>query len=223
MAESSSIKRNQEPFTTEIVRRSYYGAKSMRDRDLVDRLLFPYIGNPVKRKEAVKEVLDVLDGGMETTFERLKAIQGLDDNAAEAILSALELGRRKAGKKSRSIKTPEDVYNEIRHYADRQQEHLIVIALNGAHEVVFAEMVTIGLVNMTVVHPREVFSDAIRCRASSIVIAHNHCSGQLNPSDEDLAITKRIVNAGQILGIHVLDHLIISEKGYMSFKEKGLM
>lgn len=223
MANSVNIRKRKEAVASWNNRSEYPGVRNMRDRELLDTLLLPYVPDHSDRTGIAKGMLEVMDKGIETTYEKLMTVEGLGAEAAEAVLSALELGRRKAVRRSRSIKTPEDVYNEIRNYADRQQEHMIVVALNGAHEVVFSEVVTIGLVNMTIVHPREVFSDAIGCRASSIVIAHNHCSGVLNPSNEDLAITKRIVNAGQILGINVLDHLIISENGYMSFKEKGLM
>lgn len=223
MANSVSIKKRKDTIVSVGNKTAYSKVRNMRDRELLDSLLLPYIPDRSERTGIARSILEVMDKGIETTYENLMAVEGLAGVVAEAVLSALELGRRKAGKKSRSIKTPGDVYNEIRHYADRQQEHLIVLALNGAHEVVFSEVVTIGLVNMTIVHPREVFSDAIGCRASSIVIAHNHCSGSLDPSEEDKAITKRIVNAGQILGINVLDHLIISENGYMSFKEKGMM
>ena len=111
----------------------------------------------------------------------------------------------------------------IQHFADRKQESFIVISLNGAHEVLAIRVVSIGLVNRTIVHPREVFADPIQDRAVAVIIAHNHPSGQLEPSDEDRNITRKLSEAGSIIGISVLDHLILSPNGgYLSFVESGL-
>ena len=118
---------------------------------------------------------------------------------------------RKSGIMRPQIKTPDDAYAEIRHYATRPQENLIVMALNGAHEIIFTEVVSIGTVNMTYAHPREIFSNAVRSRATGIILAHNHPSGVLKASAEDVTLTKRVISCGQLLGITVLDHLIISE------------
>ena len=95
--------------------------------------------------------------------------------------------------------------------------------LNGAHEVISTFVATIGLLNRTIVHPREVFSDAISRRAAAIAIAHNHPSGNIEPSDDDKDVTSRIVKAGEILGIKVLDHLVFTDEQYFSFLEHGLM
>ena len=97
------------------------------------------------------------------------------------------------------------------------------VSLNGAGEVVGNRIVTVGLANHSLIHPREVFADAITDRATSVILVHNHPSGVLEPSNQDILITKQLVEAGSILGIKVLDHLIITKKGHLSMKEKGLL
>jgi DNA repair protein RadC len=111
----------------------------------------------------------------------------------------------------------------IRHFADRKQEHFICVSLNGANEIIATRVVSVGLVNKTQVHPREVFADPITDRASAVIVAHNHPSGSLEPSKEDIDITARLKSAGEILGIRLLDHVIFNSKGYYSFLEKGLI
>jgi DNA repair protein RadC len=111
----------------------------------------------------------------------------------------------------------------IRHYADRKQEHFICVSLNGANEVIATRVVSVGLVNKTQVHPREVFADSITDRATAVIVAHNHPSGSLEPSREDFEITDRIKSPGEVLGIRLLDHIVFNQKGYYSFCEKGLV
>lgn len=104
-----------------------------------------------------------------------------------------------------------------------QQEHFICISLNSANEVIEKRIVTIGLLDKSPIHPREVFADVLTDRAASVIFAHNHPSGELNPSNSDLKIHEQLTEAATILGIRVLDHVIISKKGYYSFKENGLV
>ena len=106
---------------------------------------------------------------------------------------------------------------------DRKQEHFLCISINGANEVMNVRVVTIGLVNKSNVHPREVFADVIADRASAVIIAHNHPSGELAPSKEDIQVTKRIKEAALLLGINFLDHIIFNSKGYYSFVENDEM
>lgn len=199
------------------------GIEALTDKELV--MLLVQTGSRYRSLEEISdEVLSTIDRNSSVSQDSLMLIKGLGEAKAGAIAAALEIGRRKNTRKMRKISTPRDVYEEIKHYATRKQEHLLVLALNGAHEVIFSEVVTIGLVNMTVVHPREVFSNAIRERATAVIISHNHPSGvHEDASEEDITITKRIRNAGTILGISLIDHVIISANGYMSFKERGLL
>lgn len=117
------------------------------------------------------------------------------------------------------IKFPADVLPLIQHFADRKQEHFLCVSINGANEVMNVRVVSIGLINKSHVHPREVFADVIAERASAIIIAHNHPIGELKPGKEDIEVTNRIKEAGKILGINLWDHIIFNHKGYYSFVE----
>jgi DNA repair protein RadC len=121
------------------------------------------------------------------------------------------------------IGNPADAFPLLRKYGAKRKEYFIALFLNGAHEVLHEEVVSIGLMNRTIVHPREVFYPAIIYNSAAVIIAHNHPSGNLTPSPEDREITSRLSNAANILGIALLDHLIISSKAYYSFIEHGLM
>ena len=200
-----------------------YGIKGLGDRELIEGLISPYIAKKVDSRKLADTILEAMDRNSSPSIEELKAIHGVSEELASGILIALELGRRKGAKKKRAITCPADIYSEIRHYADDEQEHFIVMALNGAHEITFIKRVSTGLVNRTIVHPRETFADALKERASAIVIAHNHPSGTLSPSEDDKDVTIRLVKAGELLGIKVIDHLIVTQDGYFSFLEHGLM
>jgi DNA repair protein RadC len=104
-----------------------------------------------------------------------------------------------------------------------RKEHVVAIYLNSRHQELVFETVSIGTLTASLIHPREVFGPALRWSAASVLIAHNHPSGDATPSPEDCDITHRLVKAGEILGIPLLDHLIIAEEGYFSFREKGLL
>jgi len=116
------------------------------------------------------------------------------------------------------VKTPDDAYSLIKRYRNLQQEHFIVITLNGAHEPITVSIASIGLINRLIIHPREVFIHAIRDMAAAIIVCHNHPSGSLIASPEDNVITEKVCNAGELLGIPVLDHIIFSKRGYASMR-----
>jgi len=153
----------------------------------------------------------------------LQDIPGMGSAKTTLVLAALEFARRRIKPHGVRIRESKDVLPLIRHLADRQQEHFVCISLNGAHEVIASRVITIGLVNSTQVHPREVFSDPITDRAAAIVVAHNHPSGNLDPSEEDRRATRALKEAGTILGIRVLDHLIFTPNGYYSFADAGAL
>jgi DNA repair protein RadC len=119
------------------------------------------------------------------------------------------------------IKQPVDLIGFLKRYTKSKQEQFILITLNGVHEVIGIHIVTIGLVNQTIIHPREVFNRAIKDNASAIITAHNHPSGNCKPSAEDEVITGRLKEAAIILGFSFLDHLIIAKDGYYSFRQDG--
>ena len=132
-----------------------------------------------------------------------------------------EIVSKRRKNKAAPVKTPADAYHLLQRYKNAKQEHFIVITLNGAHEPISVSLATIGLANRTVVHPREVFMQAIRDMACAIIICHNHPSGSLDASPEDNEITDRLCKAGELLGINVLDHIIFSHNGYASLRKEG--
>ena len=156
-------------------------------------------------------------------LKELQKIEGVGLAKATLIAAALEFSRRRIRPEGLRISFPPDVMPLIQHYADRKQEHFLCVSLNGANEVIASRVVSVGLVNKTQVHPREVFADPITDRASAIIIAHNHPSGGLKPSKEDIEITKHLKSAGETLGIKLLDHIIFNHKGHYSFLEHGEM
>lgn len=199
------------------------GASGLADSDLLAALLGA--GTKGKRVKALaSEVLDLLDsteGLPEASL--LRKVQGMGEAKACAVAAALELGRRLYGIREKRIASPKDAWPLIAHWADRKQERFLCCSLNGAHEAIALRVVSIGLVNRTIVHPREVFADPIVDRACAVLVAHNHPSGRLDPSPEDLEITRRLKEAAEVLGIALLDHLIFSKEGYYSFVEHGLL
>jgi DNA repair protein RadC len=199
------------------------GVSALSDADLLAALL----GTGMKGKnvyELAEEVLGLLDSSKNVPeAEMLARLAGIGGAKASAVCAALELGRRLYGTRDKKISSPGDVWPVVSHWADRKQERFICCSLNGAHELVATRVVSVGLVNKTVVHPREVFADPITDRACAVVVAHNHPSGRLEPSPEDREITRRLKEAGDTLGLALLDHIIFSREGYYSFVEHGLL
>ena len=134
-------------------------------------------------------------------------------------MAAFEFVRRRIKPEGFKIKFPADVLPLIQYFGDRKQEHFLCVSINGANEVMNVRVISIGLINKSHVHPREVFADVIGERASAIIIAHNHPVGELKPSKEDIVVTNKIKKTGKILGINLLDHIIFNNKGYYSFVE----
>lgn len=121
------------------------------------------------------------------------------------------------------IKSPADAAHVLRPFRLKRQEHFIVLTLRTSHEVIRRRTVAIGTLNKCIVHPRDVFFPAIKDNAQSIIIGHNHPSGDISPSPEDAEITRRMKEAGELLGISVLDHVIIAKKGFYSYLERGTL
>lgn len=197
------------------------GAEALSDQELLAILL----GSGSKSYDVMTlagQILKVLDANNEKlTVEELKKIEGIGTAKATLIVAAFEFARRRIRPEGLKISFPADILPLIRHFADRKQEHFICISINGANEVITSRVVSVGLVNKTQVHPREVFADPIGDRASGVIVAHNHPAGGLTPSKEDVEITGQLKSAGEILGIRLLDHIIFNHKGYYSFLEQG--
>ena len=126
----------------------------------------------------------------------------------------------KRKRKTIKVTHPDDLFRSLKRYTRSRQEHFFVITINGANEIIGIHISTIGIAIKTIIHPREVFIHAIMDNATSIIVAHNHPSNNLKPSEEDIEITERLKEAGKLLGINVLDHLIINKNGYYSFKKE---
>jgi len=197
------------------------GAAALSDAELLAVLLNTGIkGKNVS--ELAKDLLNLLDRKKETpSIQELANLSGMGNSKACAVAAMLEFGRRRWGAAGSSVKHPSEIFSLIRHNADRKQERFISLSLNGAHEVLAVRVVTIGLVNRTIVHPREVFADLIQDRAAAFIVAHNHPSGRLTPSSEDDEITARLLKASKILGLHFLDHLVFSETDWWSYRQNG--
>ena len=151
------------------------------------------------------------------SLDRLRSIRGLGKVKASQILACLELsGRFILSDKAIPVSTPEDVLSRVAYMKYESQEHLVVVSLNSANYVIRVHELTTGLVNQTPVHPREAFALAIEDRAVSVIFIHNHPSGSLEPSPEDMSITRVLCASGKILQIPVLDHIIIGKSGFTS-------
>jgi DNA repair protein RadC len=199
------------------------GAGALSDEELVAILLGSGIKGHDVMTVAGRIVRLVDDHHGRPDPADLQRLEGVGPAKAALISAALEFARRRIRPEGIKIKTPVDVLPLIRHYSDRKQEHFLCLSLNGANEVITTRVVSIGLVNKTQVHPREVFADPITDRASAVILAHNHPSGDLTPSKEDKSLTRQLKEAGETLGIAVLDHIIFSRKGHYSFLENGCL
>jgi DNA repair protein RadC len=199
------------------------GAQALSDQELLAVIL--NVGTKgLSVMELAAKVLEHMDfNSREQDIRKMQAISGMGNAQISKLAAVIEFGRRHWGPHGLRVQSPEDVYPLIRHFADRSQERFIAISLDGGHEVLGIRLVTVGLVNRTIVHPREVYSDPIKDRACALIVAHNHPSGRLEPSQEDREITKRLAEAGEILGISLLDHLIIGQHGFLSFIKEGLL
>ncbi len=146
---------------------------------------------------------------------------------AAQIRAAFELGRRQDLEPDigqYSIKSPQALVNAIRKgILDKAKEHFKLVLLNTRNKIIAISTISVGTLNASLVHPREVFKEAVARTASSIILVHNHPSDDPDPSDDDLALTHRLADAGRLMGIEVLDHIILTRRGYTSFKERGLL
>ncbi|MEQ1626452.1 MAG: DNA repair protein RadC [Nitrospira sp.] len=199
------------------------GAGALSDQELLAVLLGKGSAQLDVMTLAAKLARVLDEKGLGVRIEDLTGFDGVGEAKAALVLAAIEFVRRRIKPEGLKINTPADVLPLIRHFADRKQEHFLAVTINGANEVLNVRVVSIGLIDRSPVHPREVFADALTDRASGIIVAHNHPAGSLEPSPSDMDATKQIKEAGEIIGIEVLDHIIFNRKGYYSFLEKGCL
>ncbi len=162
------------------------------------------------------------------SYETLVSINGIGKDKAATLLATFEIGRRSLAQSNAieydSIVRPNLIANFfIPFLKDEIQENFYVVNLNAANKIINYRKITQGIANSVIIHPREVFKFAIESNAVSIILIHNHPSGNKNPSNEDIAITKNIIDAGKIIGIKLLDHIIIAGNSYYSFVDKKLI
>ena len=206
-----------------------HGAKHLSNTELIAILLRTGLQgeNVLSLSSRVLTRLEGLAGLGRSTFTELCSQRGLSEAKASQLLAAMELGRRfvsLAPEERAVINSPQDVANLLMaEMATLEQEHLKTLLLNTKNEVLGIQEIYVGNVNSSVVRPSEVFRPAVRENATSMIIVHNHPSGDPTPSSEDVSITKTLVEAGELMGVELLDHLVIgSGNRFISLNEKGL-
>ena len=158
------------------------------------------------------------------SFDDLKDYPGLGPAKACEIVACFELGKRLLkDKKAQIYLKPKEIWEELKDLRDHKKEHFVIFYLDSRNQEIKREIISVGSLNANLVHPREVFEPAVRNLAAQIILAHNHPSDDPEPSEDDLEITKRLVESGKILGIEIVDHIIVVKNGFLSFKEKNLI
>ena len=178
--------------------------------------------NPIESL-AEKVTKTINSSNEEELIPNLKKINGMGESRALIIAAALELGRRRRGILRSSINAPKDVIPFLQHYTLMPTEHFITVTVNGAKEILSTRVVSVGTINKALIHPREVFANAVSEYASGIICCHNHPCGQCYPSNADIDSTKILQKAAKILGIVFMDHIIITKEDYFSFLEHGML
>ena len=205
-----------------------YGPQALKDSELLAIILT----TGIRGKFSVLELSDFLfklygTKGLskEKSVTELMKNTGLPKVKATQVIACMELGRRIFYEdKSRvpTIKTPEEVFRYLAEMQKLTKEQFRGLYLNTRNRLIHDEVISMGSLNLSVVHPREVFRPAVEYGAAAVILAHNHPSGDPEPSPEDIKITKQLVEAGKLMEIEVLDHLIIGEEKFVSLKEKGV-
>lgn len=206
-----------------------YGPKALADHELLAIIL----RTGTRDKNVVNLALDVLREVenlymfRHISLQELMKISGIGRIKGIEILAAIEFGRRISNAsqvKEGTVMSSSWVGNYlVKDMSNLTQENVVALYLNTKNEIIKKETIFIGSLNSAVAHPREIFKGAVRYSAARIIIAHNHPSGNTEPSEADLSFTRRMVDAGELMGIEVLDHFIIGEKDYLSLREHGLM
>ncbi|NDI34034.1 RadC family protein [Chengkuizengella sediminis] len=206
-----------------------YGAQVLSNAEIIAILLRTgsFDESAITLAQKVLKKFGGLRHLVDASTEQLIEMKGIGPAKALQIQAGIELGRRLAKSKLEhhiTIRSPEDaakyMMEDLRYL---QKEHFICLFLNTKNQLIAQETLSMGSLNASIVHPREVFRAAIKRSSASIICVHNHPSGDPTPSSEDIEITNRLLEAGQVIGIEVLDHLIIGDQNFISLKERGLM
>lgn len=171
-----------------------------------------------------RQIQKQLRKGINTlNFESLTSIKGISTATAGKLLASLELTKRQLIRDAEPLLTINDILARLSDIRPRQQEYLVCLTLDGGQRLIAQRIITIGILDAVVAHPREVFADAITDRAASIIVAHNHPSGTVTPSQKDISLTQQLVAAGQLLGISLRDHIVVTKGEYYSFRQHHLL
>ena len=206
------------------------GSQSLSDAELLAILL----RTGTKGKSVVQVAYDLVDryGNLASlstkSHSELIKTNGIKKDKAATLVAAFEIGKRTAVQSKwfseKKISSPQDIAHIfIPLLKDELHEHFYVVCLNSANKIIRSELISTGSLDSSIVHPREVFKVAIEYSAKSIILVHNHPSGNSEPSNEDISITKKLVEVSKLMEIPIYDHLIIAEKGYTSFVEKRMI
>jgi len=194
-----------------------YGVSNLSDAELL-HLLVGSGNKQVSAEEISKQILKLLKTqGSSVTFSELSNIKGMGIAKTSEIVALFELGRRYLMPSDRPIvANTDDAVAQLSSIRDKKQEYFVVLTLDGANRLISNTVVFQGTLNQSLVHPREIFAKAIEDRAASVIVAHNHPSGSVEPSADDIEITSKLKEAGQFMGIKVLEHIIVSQTDYKS-------
>ncbi len=203
------------------------GVENLRDSELMAILL----RTGVAGKDVMQVSCEILQKFptkklLALDFEKLSKIKGVGPGKACLLLAAFELTKRALEVEDSNlpiINSAKDAVAQLQELRTAKKEHLVVLYLNARNQLIHKETISIGTLNTSLIHPREVFKPAIENSVAFIIVAHNHPSGDAEPSDNDLAVTKRLQEAGKIMGIEVIDHVIMTRKNYYSLKEKNIL
>jgi DNA repair protein RadC len=193
------------------------GAGALSDLELLMAMIGSGVGghDVTEIARAVQKLLRA--DGAEVTRDKLSQVAGLGKAKISEILAAFELARRYlVPADAPVIDSPAKAVDQLSDIRDKKQEYFVCLSLDGANRLIAKRVISIGTLTASLVHPREVFAEAISDRAASIIVAHNHPSGNLSPSSADKEITKRLSEAGKLLGIELADHIIVTKAGFRS-------
>ncbi|WP_302153021.1 DNA repair protein RadC [uncultured Enorma sp.] len=194
-----------------------FGPAQLTDLELL-RILIGSGNQQVSAEQIAKHLLRLLKKqGDAITYQEVSSIPGMGPAKTCEIVALFELGRRYLLPADRPVITSSDeAFRQLEYLKDKKQEYFVVLTLDGANRLIDNAVIFQGTLNQSLIHPREIFAKAIEDRAAAIIVAHNHPSGNLDPSADDEEVTEKLVQAGQLLGIDVLDHLIVAKSGYRS-------
>jgi len=190
-------------------------------------LIMLILGSGIKGKDVAQQAADIMklldiEGG-NISIDKLKNVEGIGPAKAGQIMASFELGKRYLFKQSKKIQNVDDILKIVEDIIDKKQEHFVSLTLTGASLLIEKRVVFKGTINSSIVHPREVFADALTDRAAGIILVHNHPADDPEPSQADIEITKQLCEAGKLLGIKIVDHLIVTQDNYFSFESSGLL